>query len=399
MYKRKRSIFLILITLPLLLFVYSCKMPTKERKRIVLIHSFEEGRENYAVFNEELIKELDKQQINADIHTFYLNCERYLDKDERERMYNYIDSIQDIKPDIILVNDDQATYSLLGCEHPLIKKIPIVFAGVNYPNWNLIKQHPNVTGWYDKQDFVKNIEFIHALFGQLTVRIAYDRTVLGKQSFVDVMKQIKPHKEIVIIRSKLNSERNKGYSEKDQEAIQILTDSTKDGSDFTIPLKPDQLAWVQFTSFRLLPGVSILTNLSGMETQSTYLDIKYDYTSESMSALVHYPSFSAHNEPIQYSPGSKSRYIGGYMTSIEIQAREQAQSAARILTGTAVSQITVKESTKEHIILWRTAKAWGMTIDEIPAYARIIGMPFKDHHKTAITWFTWIAFATIIVIA
>ena len=136
-----------------------------------------------------------------------------------------------------------------------------------------------------------------------------------------------------------------------------------------------------------------------METQSTYLDIKYDYTSESMSALVHYPSFSAHNEPIQYSPGSKSRYIGGYMTSIEIQAREQAQSAARILTGTAVSQITVKESTKEHIILWRTAKAWGMTIDEIPAYARIIGMPFKDHHKTAITWFTWIAFATIIVIA
>ncbi|MCM0711369.1 MULTISPECIES: sensor histidine kinase [Parabacteroides] len=374
-------------------------MPTKERKRIVLIHSFEEGRENYAVFNEELIKELDKQQINADIHTFYLNCERYLDKDERERMYNYIDSIQDIKPDIILVNDDQATYSLLGCEHPLIKKIPIVFAGVNYPNWNLIKQHPNVTGWYDKQDFVKNIEFIHALFGQLTVRIAYDRTVLGKQSFVDVMKQIKPHKEIVIIRSKLNSERNKGYSEKDQEAIQILTDSTKDGSDFTIPLKPDQLAWVQFTSFRLLPGVSILTNLSGMETQSTYLDIKYDYTSESMSALVHYPSFSAHNEPIQYSPGSKSRYIGGYMTSIEIQAREQAQSAARILTGTAVSQITVKESTKEHIILWRTAKAWGMTIDEIPAYARIIGMPFKDHHKTAITWFTWIAFATIIVIA
>lgn len=399
MYKRKRSIFLILITLPLLLFVYSCKTPTKERKRIVLIHSFEEGRENYAVFNEELIKELDKQQINADIHTFYLNCERYLDKDERERMYNYIDSIQDIKPDIILVNDDQATYSLLGCEHPLIKKTPIVFAGVNYPNWNLIKQHPNVTGWYDKQDFVKNIEFIHALFGQLTVRIAYDRTVLGKQSFVDVMKQIKPHKEIVIIRSKLNSERNKGYSEKDQEAIQILTDSTKDGSDFTIPLKPDQLAWVQFTSFRLLPGVSILTNLSGMETRSTYLDVKYDYTSESMSALVHHPSFSAHNEPIQYSPESKSRYIGGYMTSIEIQAREQAQSAARILTGTAVSPMPVKESAKEHIILWRTAKAWGMTIDEIPAYARIVGMPFKDHHKTAITWFTWIAFATIIVIA
>lgn len=399
MHKEKRGISLILITLPLLLFIYSCTIPKKDSKRIVLIHSFEEGRENYAVFNKELAKELDKQQIDADIHTFYLDCEQYLDKDERERIYNYIESIQGIKPDIILVNDDQATYSLLTCEHPFIQQIPIVFAGVNYPNWNLIKKFPNVTGWYDKQDFIKNIEFIHALFGRLTVRIAYDRTALGKQSFVDAMKQIRSHEKIGIRRPNENISSYQGYNKNDQKAIQILMDSTKNDLKFNAPPNPDDLALIQFSLFRLLPGANILASLSGMETFATYLDTKYDYTSEAMPALVHYPSFSAHNEPVEYDLTSKSRYIGGYITSLEIQAREQAFSAAKILTGTAVSQIPVKISAKEHIILWRTAKAWGLTIDEIPSYVRIVGMPFKDRHKTAITWLIWIAFATIVIIA
>ena len=399
MYKRKRSIFLILITLPLLLFVYSCKMPTKERKRIVLIHSFEEGRENYAVFNEELIKELGKQQIDADLHIFYLDCEQYLDKMERERMYTYIDSIHPINPDIILVNDDQATYSLLACEHPFTKNIPIVFAGVNYPNWNLIKTHSNVTGWYDKQDFIKNIEFIHTLFGQLKIRISYDRTTLGKQAFKEVLEQIRPHKKIEILRSTKTSLSSLNNNNNDLAALQILIDSTKNDTEYNLPINPNSLAQIQFTPFRLLSGSSILMSLSGLEAYSTYLDIKYDYTSEAMPTLVRYPSFSAHNEPVQYCSDTKSKYIGGYMTSIEIQAKEQAQSAAKILKGTSVSNMPIKESVKEYILVWAPTKAWGLTLDEIPSYVRIVDIPFKDRHKTALTWFTWIAFAIVITIA
>ena len=397
MYKLKRNIFLILITLPILLFIYSCKTTTEERKRIVLIHSFEEGKKNYAIFNEELVKEFRKQQINADLHIFYLDCEQYLDKEERERMYSYIDSIQHINPDIILVNDDQATYSLLTCEHPLIKNIPIVFAGVNYPNWDLIKKYPNVTGWYDKQDFVKNIEFIHTLFGQLKIRISYDRTVLGKQAFAEVMKQMRPHKNIEILRpakkpiSQLNN--------KEQTAIQALIDSTKNDPEFNTPIKPGYLAQIQFMPFRLLSGSSILMTLSGLEAYSTYLDIKYDYTSEAMPTLVHYPSFSAHNEPVQYYSGTKGKYIGGYMTSIEIQAKEQAQSAAKILKGMTTNQMPIKESAKEYILAWGPTKNCGLTLNEIPSYVRIADIPFKDRHKTTLTWLTWIAFAIVITIA
>lgn len=66
-----------------------------------------------------------------------------------------MDSIAKWKPEIILVNDDQTTYSLLKSHNPILKEIPIVFSGVNYPNWELIKQYDNVTGFEDKIDFSK----------------------------------------------------------------------------------------------------------------------------------------------------------------------------------------------------------------------------------------------------
>ena len=140
-----------------------------------------------------LERTFNKQKINPKIHTFYLDCEQYLDSAEIARMYNYIDSIKEIKPDIILVNDDQACYSLLACGHPYLKEIPIVFAGVNYPNWSLLKKYPNLTGLHDKQDFIKNIEFIHKLFGVLQIQIPCDRTILGRKSFNDFWQQIQGH--------------------------------------------------------------------------------------------------------------------------------------------------------------------------------------------------------------
>ncbi|MCD8267387.1 MAG: hypothetical protein LUD46_02265 [Parabacteroides sp.] len=199
MYKSTKKAILFLLLLPLLL-LSSCRISPKEGKKILLIHSFEEGRGNYAIFNKELITALNKYSIRPEIHTLYLNCELNNDKEERARIYNFIDTIQHINPKIILVNDDQATYSLLACGHPFIKTVPVIFAGVNYPNWSLINKYSNVTGLYDKQDFVKNIEFINTLFGQLKIRIAYDRTALGKISFIEVLRQLRPHKNIEILR-------------------------------------------------------------------------------------------------------------------------------------------------------------------------------------------------------
>ena len=97
--------------------------------KILVIHSYTEDLVAYSKFSNLISDKLEKKNINTDVRTFYLDSERYNEAEENARMYQFLDSIQQWNPDIILVNDDQATYTLMACNHPFGKAKPVVFFG------------------------------------------------------------------------------------------------------------------------------------------------------------------------------------------------------------------------------------------------------------------------------
>lgn len=151
--------------------------------KVLIIQSYTEDLINYSRFSDLIAQKLKKKDILVNMKTFFLDCERYNEQEENTRMYHYLDSINSWDPDIILVNDDQATYTLMACGHPLGKTKPVVFSAVNFPNWALLEQHLNFTGFWDKPNYLKTIELIEKLYGASNILFFKNARFMSRESF------------------------------------------------------------------------------------------------------------------------------------------------------------------------------------------------------------------------
>lgn len=400
-----KHLYIIGLLFSITLLTGSCQQRVK--KKIVLIHSYAEKRENYKIFNKLLVKTFEKQGIDPEIYPLYLNStflygNRVANRDSLniDKIFHHLDSVQTKDPDILLVNDDVAYHALLNSNHPLLKTVPIVFAGVNYPDWTLHKQYPNLTGFHDKHDFVKNIEFIHTIMGQVRIKINCDDLSEGGH-VRDFLQQINRDPRIVLIHfTTYLLDHPDLFPASDWDFLKQVSEVTKHGVRGGKELSPGEIAHIYTIPYRTLPGFHILRNLIGKQLNYCYLEINHDILSSALCQQVGYPSFSAHNEPVQYFPSQvRNQYIGGYFTSLETQATEQALLASRILKGTPPDQLPVRESAKEYILVWHNIKAYGLSLDQIPSYVRLVNVPFYELYKKRIILFICIAFGICGIIA
>lgn len=79
------------------------------KKRVLVVHSYSFDYSGYSEYNDLIAKCFRKQGVRTELSFFYLDCERYNEKEEINRMNHFLDSIAGWHPDIILLNDDQAT--------------------------------------------------------------------------------------------------------------------------------------------------------------------------------------------------------------------------------------------------------------------------------------------------
>lgn len=357
----------------LLLFFVLNSCSDREERRILIVHSYEESYVGYPDFNRLVDKEFRRNGVDADIRIVYLDCEAFQEEPELKYMYHLLDSVSDgWEPEILLVNDDQAAYSLFKCRHPLVKETPVVFGGVNYPNWELLKEYPNVTGFHDRIDLMKNIRLGAKLFGEdVELFTVLDSTYIDRQIRADIEKQLKDEKVTCMV----------GYS------------GTPRDKRLHYPHKE---GYARFSSLSVRIGqkqetANFIWTLSKYSTGMCYLQMKRDYTSVNIGNICASPSLTAINEAFGYN----EKLLGGYITTFPILAEEEVSAAIRILHGEKPSDIPVRESRKKYVVDWNVMQQRGISKESIPAECTIINIPFREEYPVA--WGTGVVLIVILL--
>lgn len=345
----------------------------REERRILIVHSYEESYVGYPDFNRSIDKEFRRNGVNADIRIVYLDCEAFQEEPELKYMYHLLDSVSDgWEPEVILVNDDQAAYSLFKCCHPLVKEIPVVFGGVNYPNWELLKEYPNVTGFHDRIDLMKNIRLGAKLFGEdVELFTVLDSTYIDRQIRADIENQLKDEKVTCMV----------GYSGTPREKRLYY---------------PHKEGYARFSSLSVRIGkkqetANFIWTLSKYSIGMCYLQMKRDYTSVNIGNICASPSLTAINEAFGYN----EKLLGGYITTSPILAEEEVSAAIRILHGEKPSDIPVRESRKKYVVDWNVMQQRGISKESIPAECTIINIPFREEYPVA--WGTGVVLIIILL--
>lgn len=345
----------------------------REERRILIVHSYEESYVGYPDFNRLIDKEFRRNGVNADIRIVYLDCEAFQEEPELKYMYHLLDSVSDgWEPEVILVNDDQAAYSLFKCCHPLAKEIPVVFGGVNYPNWELLKEYPNVTGFHDRMDLMKNIRLGAKLFGEdVELFTVLDSTYIDRQIRADIENQLKDEKVTCMV----------GYSGTPREKRLHY---------------PHKEGYARFSSLSVRIGkkqetANFIWTLSKYSIGMCYLQMKRDYTSVNIGNICASPSLTAINEAFGYN----EKLLGGYITTFPILAEEEVSAAIRILHGEKPSDIPVRESRKKYVVDWNVMQQRGISKESIPAECTIINIPFREEYPVA--WGTGVVLIIILL--
>ncbi len=354
----------------LIIITTSCnKNRQKEQHRILVIESFEPEYTGYEGKKEKIYKEFKKHGIDADIKTFYLDCDSYLDAEEKNRMYNFLDTAAYWNPELILVYDDQAAYSIMACDHRFIQKVPVVFDGVNFPNWELLKLYPNITGFWDKPEYMKTVQLGEMIFGPMYFNIWTDNTFLGRKTtkvFLEEAKNIGVER----VSGKLFTiDRNGAYSFT-LDSITTIKDKSR------ILQKPKK------TNFRLIDArestsSGLLWSLSGLARYTLFVQSKRDFASKRLGLFANGPTLSVVNEGF----GLKEGILGGYLTSPETQISQSVNLATEILHGKKVKDIPITPSPKEYLLDWTEMDRWNISQSNVPDYCHIIKMPFYERYK------------------
>ena len=335
-----------------------------DKPHILVMFSENKLAYQFADCEDIIAKALKNKGVDADITFEYLNCGHWEANREIEEARKIVDRANAKKPlAMILLYGDQATYSTLSTDTPMMHTLPVVFGGVQFPNWDQLSCHENVTGVSDPIDIVKNIEAAYTLTGKRMTFVMLNKAFLDRKVREEIDNQLQKARFVI---NNLNWEHS---------VTELLTDHSDQYSMTVLSLRYLYLNCKKTEPLDPNDGDNF-RRVTRMFKDLIYIQSKYDPTPvQIIQATNHWPMLTATAMGFT-DPGTP--YIGGYFASVNNIAADMAECAAKILAGAKPKDIKIRPTKKEYYLDWQVAKRYKFDPDKLPGGYHVIRMPLVD---------------------
>ena len=355
----------------------ACKKeePLRVHKKIFVIQSDERSCKDYIGAEKEIADDFRRQGIEPEMHTVYLGCEFLFNTAEVKQMKAFVDTAQRWKPDVIIVFGDQATFSLMKTDLPYVHQVPILFAGVNYPNWPLLKSFPNIKGYWDKPDILGTIKMVKDLHGMRDICFWQNESRLGKMALYYTFKELQ--------RAGIRLSYQDYHFLPGEIPYVTQTMKQRDDEFYTnIAMKDKAPDSMMYNS--LGTGTNSTDNLFMRLTYprkfKTLIQISRTFTSRSLGLHLDTEAFTVLNRGF----GGGEGFVGGHITTRTTERRLTVKSASDILKGNVkIDTMGYYVPPKSYVIDWQAAKQWNIQRNKIPKYCTVINDSIYDRYRMA----------------
>lgn len=308
---------------------------------ILVIHSFDSLYTWGKDIKEGINDAFSRHNLSVKIRHFYLNCEMLDAQKELDILSRLLDEYTYNPPHIILVEDDQATFSLITSNHPITHTVPIIFSGVSYLNYDILAGYNNITGFECKRDFIACYQLAKRIIPDITrINILTDSTTLGKISKKEFLKQWQTVSQ----------------TEKDKIKIRF------------IPYREMKTFRVLYPFYNAIKG-------------DIFILPKWDFTISQFSNISVQPFFTICNEGI--GKNINGGILGGIFTLPYQQGFDGANLAAQILKGQkTITNVPLQYHKDLPVFDWPQIKRLNISTSQLPENSFIYNIPIHEKYKT-----------------
>lgn len=158
----------LLLTGVLLMIAASLSCAAESVYKVLFIQSYNPFAKVSSDLTQGLKAGFEKSHLKVELTVEYLDATQWEIPQEQLIMRRICQRAREQGVDLIVTSGDEAFYTLTHCGDSLGFRYPLLIAGVKYPDYELIKRMPNVTGYTAVPRFAEILNEAHRLFPERT---------------------------------------------------------------------------------------------------------------------------------------------------------------------------------------------------------------------------------------